>query len=217
MTPRENELREDVRLLVSAMKEAGVPAKLIESIRRKCLKSPRRQTGRVDRRTNRQLRWNLAEDHPDFSTQVDSHLVFLRLLLDVLRMRGSPRVEDLPNELSVKHFGSSLPDETAADPLTDEVFVYADILDDVVTNPTHGYSRFHIGHQDPGVQPKHTPTNIRWQLKESNDFQGTMHVRVARLALAINNLMENPHQGAVEEIVDGLAALCSDLGLRLER
>ena len=45
-------LKLDVGKLVSEMKSAGVPAKLIASIDRKCLRTPRRQTGRIDRRTN---------------------------------------------------------------------------------------------------------------------------------------------------------------------
>lgn len=214
MTSQLDGVRVDLRRLVAALRAAQVPRPLIESIRRKCLRTPRRQTGRLDRRTNREPRWNVVNDHPDYSTEMGAHLVFLRLLLDLLRMSDAPRTDrGLVDELSTRLFGSPLSDDPLTDPVTDVVLSYPELIRDVVENPTHGYSKFHIGHQDPKSHPKHAPANVRWQLKSSNDFQGTMDVRVARLAFRIDDLARNPQASTLDEVREGLAQLCRDLGL----
>ena len=217
MTSQLDSVRVDLRRLVVALRAAQVPPVLIESIRRKCLLTPRRQTGRVDRRTNREPRWNVAEDHPDYSTEMGARLVFLRLLLDLLRMSDAPRTDrGLVDELSIRLLGSPLSDDPLRDPVTDEVLSYSELIRDVVEKPKHGYSKFHIGHQDPQSHPKHDPENVRWQLKSSNDFQGTMDVRVARLAFRIDELARNPQARTLDEVREGLAQLCRDLGLPID-
>jgi hypothetical protein len=210
------ELREDIGQLVGDLRAAGVPRKLLESIARKSLKTPRRQTGRVDRRTNRHLRWSVSPDHPDYSSERDAHLVLLRLLIDLVAMRSAPDIGgDRIAELSRKYFDGTTAGRATSDPLTGEILDYRGLVQDIVEKPQHGYSKFHIGHQDPRSHPKHLPGNVRWQLKTSNDFQGRMDVRVARIALRIDELTRNPSGGAVEEIAGALTQLYRDLDIPL--
>src|SRR5207247_10864913 len=134
-----------------------------------------------------------------------------------LGMRDGPSADrGLADSLSVKYFGTAIPEEMTKDPLTDEVLDYGQLVDDVVTRPKHGYSRFHIGHQDPRSQPKHRPKTVRWQLKASNDFQGTMDIRVARIALRIDTLTRNPQADTAREVSEAFARLCEELGLRTD-
>jgi hypothetical protein len=180
------ELRDAKKELLLRLKAAGVSPKLLSSIGRKCLLTPRRQTGRPDRRTNREQRWKLAVDHPDYCSEENAHLVELRLLLDMLNMRNAPDIDrSFVNELSAKYL-TSLPVQPTKDPLTNEVLDYTELVADIVDKPKHGYSKFHIGHQEPKLSPKHLPGNVRWQLKASNDFQGSMNIRVARIAFRID-------------------------------
>src|SRR5262245_23824710 len=110
-------VRAAIQRLAAALRAAGVPPALIESVRRKCLRTPRRQTGRPDRRTNREPRWQLASDHPDYSTEIDAHLIFLRLLLDMLRMLDAPRIDpSLVGEDVIGLLHSELTDEPLRDP-----------------------------------------------------------------------------------------------------
>src|SRR5262249_44070255 len=147
----------------------------------------------IDRRTNRDLRWKLASDHPDYSSEDDARLTLLRLLIDLLRMRNAPQIDrDFLISLSTKYFGRRSSDGNITDPLTEEPLDYSELVHDVVTKPKHGYSKFHIGHQDPRYHPKHTPNNVRWQLKSSNDFQQKMDIRVARIAFKIDQFTRAP-------------------------
>jgi|GEM_PF-2487940 len=180
------QLRADKKELLLRLKAAGISPKLLSSIGRKCLLTPRRQTGRQDRRTNREPRWKVTEDHPDYSSEENAHLVELRLLLDMLNMRNAPEIDkSFLNDLAAKYL-SSAPVQPTNDPLTDEVLDYPELVADIVDKPKHGYSKFHIGHQEPKLSPKHLPGNVRWQLKASNDFQGSMNIRVARIAFLID-------------------------------
>lgn len=181
-----SQLRADKKELLRRLKAAGVSTKLLSSIERKCLRTPRRQTGRQDRRTNREPRWRLKCDHPDYCSEENGHLVELRLLLDMLNMRNAPEADrSFLNELASKYL-TSAPVQPTTDPLTDEVLDYGELVADIVDKPKHGYSKFHIGHQEPKLSPKHLPGNVRWQLKASNDFQGSMNIRVARIAFRID-------------------------------
>ena len=61
-----------------------------------------------------------------------------------------------------------------------ERFNFQDLIAEGL-NPVHGYSSFHIGHEDPSIQPKHKPTNISWRTARSNLIQGNMTLRESRI------------------------------------
>lgn len=202
------DLKRELKGLMKQLVLAGVPSALITSIDRKCLRTPRRQTGRLDRRTNREPRWRVAADHPDFGTELDAHLIRLSLFIGLIRMANAPKIDESDvNDMSVKYFGHPISREVTTDPVSDEPLDYLELVSDVVTAPRHGYSRFHIGHQDPRTQPKHLPANVRWQFKASNDFQGTMDVRVARIAYRIDEYTRTGNTALLDEAGDALEQL----------
>ena len=201
-------IRHDVKRLEGTLRKAGVPSKLLASIHRKCLRTPRRQTGRPDRRTNREPRWALSPDHPDYASDSNARLVYLKLLLDMLGMQNAPLIDQaLATELRGRYLAETTNDTLGVDPLTDEPLNYLDLIEDVVGRPKHGYSKFHIGHQDPKLQPKHVPSNIRWQLKASNDFQGTMDIRVARIAYLTDQFTRTGDSRLIDAAQRALACL----------
>ena len=214
MTTTILELRSDLSRLRLAMRNAGTPSKLLTAISTKSLRTPRRQTGRIEHRTNRDPRWEVDPIHRDYSSEMDAHLVLLRLWIDTLFMKNAPHVDpDLIRELSLKYFPNDEPPSETKDPVTDEVLDWDQLKFEVVDNPTHGYSRFHIGHLDPHAVPKHRPDNVRWQLKESNDFQDGMDVRVARIAYLINRLVRGGDARLIPVVEASFSQLCADLGL----
>jgi hypothetical protein len=205
-------LKADIKKLVKVVKSAGVPTKLIGSIKTKCLRTPRRQTGRIERRTNRHPRWSIAPDHPDYAPEVEAHLVLLRLLVEMLLMENAPIVDrELLKTLFKTYLGVALPEGPIKDPVTDEVFDFRELVNDVAHKPQHGYSKFHIGHQDPRFHPKHLHLNVRWQLKSSNDFQKTMDSRVARIAYMIDCYTRTRQQELFDNAVAELSVLPFEL------
>jgi hypothetical protein len=202
------DLKVDLNAFKTELVRVGVPLKLIEAIHRKCLRTPRRQTGRADRRTNREPRWAIATDHPDYSTEKEGHLVWLKLLTTMTQMKNAPKVDaDMFSNLATKYLPDLQINAITCDPVTDQPLDYIELVKDVVTEPTHGYSRFHIGHQDPRFHPKHVNRNIRWQLKASNDFQGTMDIRVARIAFQIDQFTRTSDVGLLQNAKDELKTL----------
>jgi hypothetical protein len=205
-------LKHDLAKLISEMKSAGIPVKLIASIDRKCLLTPRRQTGRIDRRTNRNPRWSITLDHPDYAPERGAHLVRLRLFLEMLQMANAPVVDqELMKSLSLTHLGVPLTPGPTKDPLTDEVLDFTELVNDVVHKPKHGYSKFHIGHQDPRFHPKHLHQNVHWQFKASNDFQTTMDIRVARIAYEIDRFTRTGDKQLFDRAMEELALLSATL------
>lgn len=204
----------DRRLIVAAMQSQGVPRQLLESISRKCLRTPRRQTGRVDYRTNRESRWRVVPDHPDYASEAEANRILLRLLVDALYMRNAPSVDtQLLNDVWERNFPSIPRAPETSDPITDEALDWNELVADIVDRPVHGYSLFHIGHQNPKLRPKHRADNIRWQLKPSNDFQGGMVAPVARIAYRLNQLTEDPDASLLDDVMRALEQLMDELGL----
>jgi hypothetical protein len=89
----------------------------------------------------------------------------------------------------------------------DEAFDFRELANDIAHKPQHGYSRFHIGHQDPRFHPKHLQKNVRWQLKASNDFQKTMDSRVARIAYMIDCFTRTGQRELFDNAMAELSAL----------
>ncbi|MFI5181432.1 MAG: hypothetical protein ACHQPI_08590 [Thermoanaerobaculia bacterium] len=134
----------------------------------------------------------------------------------MLGMQNAPRVDtEFRATITRKYFPDAVTEGVTTDPLTDESLDYSELVEDIVGAPRHGYSKFHIGHQDPRSQPKHLPGNIRWQLKTSNDFQGTMDIRVARIAYRIDQFTRNRNPGLFEEAYLALIELGGEAAARV--
>ena len=78
------------------------------------------------------------------------------------------------------YLGHVIEPDTYLDSLLLERFDFHDLLAEGLT-PVHGHSSFHLGHEDPTVQPRHQPANTGWRTHRSNLIQGNMTLREARI------------------------------------
>ena len=82
--------------------------------------------------------------------------------------------------LEAKYFGKPLIPNSYRDALLLEELDFGAFQQEML-NPSHGHSNFHIGHENPGHIPKHSPDNISWRTHRSNLIQGNMTLREARI------------------------------------
>ena len=171
------ELNHDIRAVRKGLRAAGVPSNLIGGISTRATKSGRRQTGEF--RSNRDPRWKLKPNDPQYGTEEDSKIIELRLLGMMCEFVNAPVPGDAAREILAKYIGHMPEPGTYRDALTKERLDYNDFLSEA-SNPAWGRSKFHIGHDDPSKTPKHTPENISWRTIRSNLIQGDMTLRESR-------------------------------------
>lgn len=171
------EFNNDLRSLKRALGRLGMPAALIRAVETRALRSGRRMTGQF--RSNRQSRWNLDPQDPQYGSEQDCKAVLVRLLLQVLEFDGAPPVTQEVSDIALKYLGRGLAPGSYCDPLTRERLSYPAIVAEA-TDPRHGISGFHIGHENPQAQPKHVPENVNWRSARSNLLQGDLTIREAR-------------------------------------
>lgn len=171
------ELDQDLRAVRRGLRAAGVPSNLVSGISTRALRSGRRQTGEF--RSNRDPRWTLSPNDPQYGTEEDCKKIELRLLGMMCEFVNAPVPTGEIQETLSKYIGHVPAPGTYRDALTKERLDYNDFLAEATT-PTWGHSKFHIGHDDPSRVPKHTPDNISWRSLRSNLIQGDMTLREAR-------------------------------------
>ena len=171
------EVQDDIRQLKRGLRKIGVPSGLVTAVETRALRSGRRQTGEF--RSNRQSRWRLEPGDPQFGTEIDSKAIFVKLLCQILEFQGAP----IPSEevLAIAHKYLETPPVQGRyrDPLTRERLSYLQMVAENA-EPRQGISSFHLGHDDPTIQPKHTLANVNWRSARSNLIQGDLTLRQAR-------------------------------------
>lgn len=173
------EVGQDLRGVKTAFRQAGVPTRLINGIETRALRSGRRQTGEFQ--SNREARWQLEPADPQYGAEIDCKIILIRLLGMLLEFRNAPTVSAETKELiETKYLGRTASPGTYRDALLLEYLDFAEFLEEA-SQPSHGHSNFHIGHQDPHISPKHVPDNITWRTHRSNLIQGNMTLREARI------------------------------------
>ena len=172
-------INEHRRIVKRALRVAGVPDKLVTSIETRALRSARRQTGAFQ--SNRQSRWQLQPEDPQYGTEIDCKVILLRLFGMMLAFDDPPEVDPVVRSLLERcYMGRTLEGASYRDDLLLERMDYGHFVDEA-ENPRHGVSNFHIGHIDPTIHPKHIPENITWRSHRSNLIQGDMTLRMARI------------------------------------
>jgi hypothetical protein len=172
-----HDLTTDLRLVRAGLQTAGIPVALLNAISTRALRTGRRQTGQFP--TNRQSRWQLDPQHPQYGTEEDCKEILLGLLATLLEFQGAPAVSEETMQILERHLRRELSPNSYRDPLTLELLDYHAFLAEV-ESPVHGRSEFHIGHRDPRAVPKHVPTNVEWRTARSNLIQGDLTLREAR-------------------------------------
>lgn len=175
----------DLRDLKRHLRAAGYPNNLLSAIETRALRSGRRQTGVF--RSNRQSRWALIHDDPQhgtdpqYGTEEDCKTILIILLLTTLEFHNAPQIDDpiIPTFFE-RYVDREFARNTYRDSLLLEFLDFQEMLDEA-NSPQHGRSNFHIGHEDPTLEPKHVPGNISWRTLRSNLIQGNMTLREARI------------------------------------
>lgn len=163
----------------AALRRAGIPARTVQSIKTKALRTGRKVTG--EHRTNRDARWTLMPTHPQYGTEVDCKIIFVKLAAQIFCFSNAPSPEEnLRLTLEENYLGSEIRSGTFRDSLLLERFDFNALIQEGL-NPIHGHSSFHMGHEDPTRQPRHTPDNVAWRTLRSNLIQGDMTLRQARI------------------------------------
>lgn len=169
-----------LRAVRRALRSLGVPSSLLSGITTRAQRSGRRQTGEF--RSNRDPRWRLNPLDPQYGTEIDCKVIELRLLGMMCEFVNAPVVDDATAAILQKYLGKQPIAGQYRDALTLEKLDYNEFVSEV-GSPTHGKSKFHIGHDDPTAIPKHTPANISWRTHRSNLIQGDMTLRESRTKL----------------------------------
>ncbi|WP_149539328.1 hypothetical protein [Siccirubricoccus phaeus] len=177
----------------AALRGAGVPGDFVTAIRTKALKTARKTTGL--HATNREYRWQESTSHPQYGTEHDCKIIFVKLIAQAFCFDNAPPVPtqlsrvgaeikplgpDLKQIFEDQYLGHPIEPGTYRDSLLLERFDFNDLIAEGL-NPKHGHSSFHLGHEDPTRKPKHTPDNTAWRTKRSNLIQGDMTLRESRI------------------------------------
>jgi hypothetical protein len=174
------EVDAELRAVKKALRDAGVPPKLVDNIATRALRSGRRQTGEF--RSNRNSRWTLQPNDPQYGTEEDCKIILLRLYAMLLEFDGAPQVPEEVKKTLAARLGRPLISDSCRDELTLERLSYEGVAAEAL-DPRPGISGLHIGHRDPTLRPMHIPDNVEWRAERSNLIQGNLTLREARTKL----------------------------------
>ena len=178
--PELEQVRLDFKAAKKALRDAGVPPKLIRSIETKALRTGRKVTG--EHATNRQSRWAINPANPQYASERDARIIFVILSAMIFEFQNAPALTEDVRGLFEPYLGKTITPGAYQDALLLEKLDYHKLRDDALA-PQHGYGVYHIGHQDPTRSPRHVPDNVAWRTSRSNLIQGNMTLREARIYL----------------------------------
>ena len=99
----------------------------------------------------------------------------------LLAFSNPPPVDAQTIDLLAKRYLGAQPEAgTYRDSLLLEALDFEHFAEEAA-NPKHGVSNYHLGHENPTMQPKHVPRNVAWRTHRSNLIQGDMTLREARI------------------------------------
>lgn len=191
--PPLSEVNLHVAATSAALRAAGLSPNTVNSIKTKAFRTGRKVTG--VHATNRELRWAVDAGHPQYGTELDCKIIYVKLAAQIFCFDNAPdypvnlaRVSaeikaieaEMAQILEQRYLGHPLSPGTYRDSLLLERFDFNDLVQEGLT-PIHGHSSFHLGHEDPTQSPKHTPGNISWRTFRSNLIQGNMTLRQSRI------------------------------------
>lgn len=133
----------DRRAGKAAFRNAGCPQRLLSGLETRALKSGCRQTGQFQ--SNRDARWTLQQQDPQYGTEQNCKIIQLRLLAMLLQFKNPPQIQAPIREmLEVKYLGEEIIAGSYRDSLLLESLDYAEFVIEAQA-PRHGASNFHIG------------------------------------------------------------------------
>lgn len=177
--PDLDQVNDHMTTMRKILRDVGVPVTTINAIATRSLRTGRKTTGPYA--TNRDPRWSRAVDHPQYGTERDCKVIFVKLAAQIFCFDNAPSLpDDLRQMLEQNYLGHPIAAGAYRDKLLLERFDFVELVKEGL-KPTHGHSGFHMGHEDPSLKPKHTPDNVGWRSYRSNLIQGNMTLREARI------------------------------------
>jgi len=88
--PDLEQVRLDFKSAKKILRELEVPSKLITSIETKALRTGRKVTG--EHATNRQSRWMVKEESPQYATEIDCRIIFIILCAMIFEFQNAPEL-----------------------------------------------------------------------------------------------------------------------------
>ena len=165
---------------------------LADKIKVKTYLTDRALTG--DYKTNREKRWEAYPNSVQYALRRNCMKIETKLLLQIATFEGC----DMGLVRNLQHDGLlSDPFEYCKCPITGDNIQYNEFADDAL-HPTHGKSKFQVGHLNPlkasdtdGANG-HTADNISWISENGNRIQGSLSIA------EVNALLKRIYQNRPE-------------------
>lgn len=167
---------DDLTTLSRFFQRLGYP-KLVSKVRRAAERTARRQTGEWT--TNRQARWTLPEEHPQYASREECANIAAKLLAQVLEFHGAPEPPDEVKEAAARVLRKEPRPGGYYCPISGLPLQFDELVDSTDINPRHGLSAFAIGHMIPlggydGQPGRHVAENVDWVHELGNRVQGNL-------------------------------------------
>lgn len=133
-------------------------------------RTPRRQTGPY--KTNRESRWKLSPDHPDYTTLDQISRIEAKLFSMLLEFNDAPKVSAEVAVAAGTILGHQPRPATCRCPVSGRAMSFTEMLEEA-RRPKHGRSAFHVGHVRPKARGgSNTAENTYWTTDLGNRIQG---------------------------------------------
>ena len=143
---------------------------IVSKVERQVRRTPRRQTG--DYKTNRECRWTLAEDHPDYTAPAEIARIEAKLYAMALEFEDAPDVADVIAAAASTVLGKGVARGAYRCPVTGRPMSFTELLEEC-EHPKPGRSSFHVGHVRPrALRGGNTADNTYWTTDLGNRIQG---------------------------------------------
>jgi hypothetical protein len=133
--PEMEQVRLDFKTAKKALRDAGVPPKLITSIETKALRTGRKVTG--EHATNRQSRWAINPANPQYASERDARIIFIILCAMMFEFENAPTLAGEARTLFESYLGKPITPAAYRDALLLEKLDYHKLRDDALA-PQHG-------------------------------------------------------------------------------
>lgn len=133
-------------------------------------RTPRRQTGKY--KTNRESRWKLNPDHPDYTAPEEIPRIEAKLFAAALEFDGTPSVPEKVAQAAEAVLGHKVGAGNYRCPVSGRRMSLKELVKEA-KRPQHGRSRFHVGHVRPKAKGgANMPENTYWTTDLGNRIQG---------------------------------------------
>lgn len=144
--------------------------RIVKKVELQVRRTPRRLTG--PHKTNRDCRWLLDPQHPDYTAPDQVKLIEAKLLSQMLSFDHAPAAPADVSAAATRVLGHQPVPGTYKCPVSGKRMDF-ELLRHSAENPTHGRSKFQVGHVKPKARGGvNNPDNTYWISDLGNRIQG---------------------------------------------